>query len=327
VTQLRVAGYPCSETFNLVQKFGEFVSRSLPGFVLFFAVAAAGLSCYEDSFLQPHFTQALTRVFLTGTPFPYGTVGTVEVYVVDISASTEADPAAGPDSWVRLATPMRRFDLQDMPQSRSILIDAVALPADQYHTVRVTIDQDSSTVRFIDGTEANVKWPDEGFLAVFASVEEPISVPDSGTSVVINFDAELSFFSGLGDPLHDFLFDPVVGAVNGVNTGSITGIILGDSDGDGVAEPIRNVRTTVFRGDRGLDPGTWARVATGFSDSTGYYKIGFLRPDTYILLIETQDQEFSGSLIAHDVEILAGEDFIFSVTLPVSSAAWIPFGR
>jgi hypothetical protein len=76
-----------------------------------------------------------------------------------------------------------------------------------------------------------------------------------------------------------------------------------------------------------LDPGTWARVATGFSDSTGYYKIGFLRPGTYILQIETQGQEFSGSLIVHDLEILAGEDFIFSVTLPVSSAAWIPFGR
>ena len=301
--------------------------RPLPSFVLFLAVAAAGLSCYEDSVLQPNFTQALTRVFLAGTPFPYGTVGTVEVYVVDISASTEADSAAGTDSWFRLATPKRRFDLQEMQQGRSILIDAVALPADQYHAVRVTIDQDSSAVRFIDGTEANVKWPDEGFLSVFASVEEPISVPDSGTSVVINFDAEQSFFSGLGDPLHDFLFDPVIRAVNGANTGSTEGFILGDSDGDGLAEPLFNVRTTVFRGDRGLDPGTWARVATGFSDSTGYYKIGFLRPGTYILQIETQGQEFSGSLIVHDLEILAGEDFTFSVTLPVSSAAWIPFGR
>ena len=297
--------------------------RSLPGVVLLLSVVGVELACYEESVLQPHFTQAQTRVFLAGTPFPKHTHKTEEVYVVDISASTEPDTAAGPDSWAYLAAPMRRFDLQQMQQSRSTLIGEVALPADQYHAVRVTIDQDSSIVRFFDGTEANVMWPDAGPLSVFALVEEPISVPDSGTSVVINFDAEQSFFSGLSDPLHDFLFTPVIRAVSSARTGSIEGTVLGDSDGDGSAEPIQNTRISVFRGDRGLDPVTWEKTATGFSDSTGYYKVGFLLPGYYIVQIDTPDYEFFGSLIAHDVEIVAGEDFLFSVTLPVSSAAWI----
>jgi len=303
------------------------VRRSLPGLLLLLIVAAVEPACYEDSVLQPRFTQTQTRVFLAASQFPYGAVSSVEVYVVEISASTEPDSSPGPQGWSYLAAPMRRFDLQQLQQSRSVLLGEVSLPTDLYRAVRVTIDQDSSIVRFFDGTEANVSWPDAGFLSVYASVEEPIFVSDSSTSIVINFDAEQSFFSGPAGPFGSFLFQPKIQAVNAANTGAIEGVILGDSDDDGFAEPLANVRITVFRGDRGLDPDTWVRVAAGFSDSTGYYKIGFLRPDTYIVQIETQDLAISRSLIAHDVEILAGEDFNFSVTLPVVSAAWIPSWR
>ncbi len=37
--------------------------------------------------------------------------------------------------------------------------------------------------------------------------------------------------------------------------------------------------------------------------------------------------EFFGSLIAHDVDVVAGKDLIFSVTLPVGSAERIPSWR
>jgi len=130
------------------------------GFVLLLAVAGLELGCYEDSILHPHFTQAQTRVFLAGTPFPYGTVSTVEVYVVEIAASTEPDTAAAPGDWSFLAAPMRGFDLLQLQQGRSVLLGSVALPADKYRAVRVTIDQDSSVVRFLDGTEARVRWQD-----------------------------------------------------------------------------------------------------------------------------------------------------------------------
>jgi hypothetical protein len=291
------------------------------GFVLLLAVVGLELGCYEDPVLQPHFTQAQTRVFLAGSPFPYGTVGTVEVYVVEIAASTEADTTAGPGAWSLLAAPMHRFDVQQLQQGRSALLGSVALPADRYRAVRVTIDQDSSVVRFLDGTEARVRWQDSGFLAVFAQVEEPISVPDSGTSVVIKFDAEQSFFSGLGDPLHDYLFTPVIAAVNSSATGSIVGTVLGDSEGDGSAEPLLNARVSVYRGDRSVAPDTWVREATGYCDSTGYYKVGFLLSGSYIVRIDPPEYEFFGSLIAHEVEIFAGEAFTLSLTLPVISAA------
>ena len=233
-----------------------------------------------------------------------------------------------PEIGVRpIARPMRRFDLQQMQQSRSLLIEALSRPADSYHVVRVTINQDSSIVRFVDGTEAKVQWQDAGFLSVFALVEEPILVPDSGTSVVICIDAEQSFLSGLGNPIHDFLFRPVIRAVNGAFTGSIAGTILGDSDGDGFAEPIANSRTTVFRSDGGFDPDAWVKTATGFSDSTGYYKVGFLLPGSYVVQLEATESNVLRSLFAHDVEVVAGEEFVFSVTLPVGTAAWNPSWR
>jgi hypothetical protein len=303
------------------------VKRLLPSLVLLLTVAGVESACYEDSVLYPNFTQARTRVFLTGMPFPDGFVSTVEVYVVEIAASTEPDTTTGAGFWSNLALPMRRFDLQEMQQSRSMMIGEVELTPDQYHAVRVTIDQDSSIVRFLDGTEANVRWPGEGFLSVYALVEEPISVPDSGTSVVINFDVGQSFASGLGNPLYDFLFTPKICAVNSANTGSINGTILGDPDGDGSAGPIPSTAIKVFRGDREMDPNTWVKTATGFSDFAGYYKVGFLLPGFYIVQIEAPTYESFGSLIAHDVEIIAGEDFIFSVTLPARSAAWIPIWR
>jgi hypothetical protein len=290
---------------------------------------AAGLepACYEDALFHPRFAQGLTRVFLTDAPFPYETVGTVEVYVIEISASTDADTTAGSGTWSYLAAPMQRFDLLQLQQSNLALVGELPLPTDMYHALRVTIDCDSSIVTFNDGTEANVRWPSDGAISVFAQVAVPIAIPDSGTSVVIDFDVGQSFAFALGDPIHDFIFTPKIRAVDGASTGSIAGTILGDTDGDGSVEPITNAVVSVSQGDTALNPETWDMTATGKTDSTGYYRVGFLHPATYTVQLETPAQASFGTLIAHDVEVVAGEDFVFSVTLPVRSTAGISSWR
>ena len=301
--------------------------RFSPVMVLLPAIIGLGSACYEDSSLNPHAAQVQARVFLAGAPLPYGLIGNVEVYVVEIAASTEADTPSDTDSWSSLALPSRRFDLQQMSHGRTVMVGEVTLPVDQYRAVRVTIDCGSSIVRFGDGNEASVKWPGAGHITVDALVERPISVPYGGASIVVYFDIWKSLASDVGDPLHDFVFTPNIRAVNAAQTGSIGGTILGDADGDGLAEPIQNIAMGLLRGDRWGDPETWSAVTTGFSDSTGNYKVGFLLPGTYIVQVDAPEYTALGSLIAHDVKIVAGEDFVLSVTLPVSLAARIPSWR
>jgi len=295
--------------------------RSLPVLLLVPAITGLGLGCYEDSLLFPDFAQGTTRVFLTDAPFPYGSVGTVEVYVVEISASTEAGAKVEESTWTNLATPRQRFDLLQMQQGNLTLVNELQLPTDIYHAVRVTIDCDSSKVTFIDGTEARVLWPQAGQLTVLADVPVPIAVPDSGASVVLDFDVGQSFAFGLGGPLHDLSFVPKIRAVNGAATGSISGTILADMDGDGTGEPVQNAMVTVLRGELAANPDIWQRVSTGHSNADGYYRVGFLLPDAYIIRIETPELESFGTLYAHDVEVIAGENFVFSVTLPSRTVA------
>jgi len=294
--------------------------------LLLSAISGLELACYEDSLFEPHFAQGLTRVFLTDAPFPLETVGTVEVYVVEISASTDPDSTAGWDSWTSLATTMQRFDLVQLQQSNLALVGDLVLQSDVYRSLRVTIDSDSSIVTHEDGAEAKVLWPYNGPGPVFAYLPAPIVVPDSGASIVIDFDLGQSLVSGLGDTLHDFLFTPRVRAVDGPTTGSISGTILGDSDGDGIAEPVRHARISAHFGDSVPGADTDSRTVTGCTDSTGYYKIGFLHPASYALRVDPAAETF-GTLIAYDIEVGVGEDFIFSVTLPAGSVAGNPFWR
>jgi hypothetical protein len=135
-------------------KKGVNVRRLLPGLLVLSAICGLESGCYEDDLFHPHFAQSPTRVFLTDAPFPVDTVGTVEVYVVEISASTDPDAAAGWESWTRLATPRQRFDLMKLQQSTLALIGEQVLAADVYHSVRVTINTDSSRVIYRVGTEA-----------------------------------------------------------------------------------------------------------------------------------------------------------------------------
>lgn len=297
--------------------------RLLPVLLLLPAIAVLELACYEDSFVPSAFAKGTTRVFLTDAPFPYGSVATVEVYVVEISASTGSGTTDGDLAWTTLATPRQRFDLLQLQQGNLALVSELQLPTDMYHAVRITIDGDLSVVTFGDGTEARVLWPQAGPFTVHAEVPAPIAIPDSGASVVIDFDVGQSFAYGLGDPVHDFSFVPKIRALDGAATGSVSGTILADADGDGSAEPVWNAIVSVLCGDLATNPDSWESVSTGHSTAEGYYRVGFLLPDVYTIRIETPELAAFGTLYAHDVEINAGEDFVFSVTLPSRTVAML----
>jgi hypothetical protein len=143
---------------------------------------------------------------------------------------------------------------------------------------------------------------------------------------VIDVDLGQSFTSSLGDPLYGFYFTPMVRAVDGAKTGSISGTVFSDLDGDGNAEPVEWAQISAIRDDTQIGSDEFSGAVTGRTDSTGYYKVGFLYPATYTIQIDAAAESLR-TLVVYDIEVSAGEDFTFSVTLLAGSAAGISSWR
>jgi hypothetical protein len=254
-------------------------------------------------------------------------VAAVEVYVVDISASTQIGSAADGDVWNQIYVPRRSFDLAQLQGDSIALAGGDIIPPDIYYAIRLTIDADSSRVVFDDGTAAKVSWPNDGNFSVSVPLDAPIVAPDSGTSILIEFDLERSLVGGLGNPLYDFLFSPVARAVDLSVTGAIHGVILADTNGDGQTVPVEGALVSVLESGQDSSPDTWLRTSAALTDSSGYYRVGYLVPGFYSVEIDVPEVETFGRLMAHDVEIVSGVDFVLSVTLPIQLAAGIPSWR
>jgi len=303
------------------------VKRHKPSILFLPAIVAVLAGCYQDAVYAPDLQLGITYTYLTDAPFPANEVRSVEVYVVDVAASTVSDTTLDSRPWVSLATPRSRFDLMQLQQGRLALLGDLNLTAGVYRAIRITIDSDSSNVTFSDGSVARVLWPNQGHIAIPVVVEAPLEVTDGGAVIVVDFDLALSFTTAENDPNYDFLFEPTIRAVNAAFTGSISGIINGKPGGDGVSEPLVGAAITVFRYETLLPTDSLIPNASTYTDSTGFYRVGFLLPGFYTVQVDTPDQETFGGLLAHDVEVFTGENFIFSVTLPANSAAWNPLWR
>jgi uncharacterized protein YjdB len=285
-------------------------------------IAVAGVGCYQDELGPSRFGTA-TQVLLTDAPFPFELVDRVEVYVVEVAASTVADTVPGQQEWVTITTPRRRFDLLAVQQAQTVLVGEGVLPAGDYRAVRLTVDGDSSRLVMRDGRDATVHWPVAGEFSTFALVEAPLAVTDSGTQIVIDFDVGRSFAYPLFNPAFDFLFVPHIRAVNAAATGSLTGVVQGDIDGDGSPEPVENASVTVYRGDPAQPSFSWWVAATGHSDQRGAYTVGFLLGGSYIVQVDAPGSVHLGSVSSPDVAITPGMATTHSVTLPQFDASSI----
>lgn len=259
-----------------------------------------------------------TRIKLTDAPFPYDSVERVELYVVRIAASTQADTADGAQ-WVTVATPRRRFDVLALQQGTTALVGSGELPAGSYRAVRMVIDTDSSGIVLRDGSDAQVQWPVAGELALHALVEAPMDVTEAGADIVIDVDLGHSFFHWGGNR---FSFMPVIRAVNEAATGVITGLVTGDPQGDGSVEPIANANVSVFR-DVGNSFELVAMSATGRTDAQGRYRIAFLMPDDYIVVVETPHIYALGPSESRGIVVTAGATTTHDISLPAADHSYL----
>ena len=249
-------------------------------------LAAASLAAIACSDSTTGGGSGRTRVYLTDSPFPYNTISAVNVYVARIEASASTDTSGlNPQAWVTIATPERTFNLLDFEVGNAALLGEADLPADRYAAVKVVISTARSSVVRTDGSAASVHWPISGDLALYALVEQPLTVTSAGAQIVLDFDVGRTF---VDDGSGGFYFVPWIRAVNQAATGSIAGRATATSiEGDTLPEV--NAAIGVWR--MPLDPPinyllTTLPLGTAHTDAQGRFVVGFLTAGSYMVLAQ-----------------------------------------
>jgi hypothetical protein len=271
-------------------------------------------ACYKDdptvSGLPSH--KPMAKVFLTDDPFPFDSVQSVQVYIISIDVSTRPDTGTSADSmhWVTVAAPHRQVDLLTLQQGLTDSLGIGEVTADQYKAVRVTINVDSSAgIRFKNGTPAVVRWNGSGQESYAVFVQAPISVPDTGAVIVIDFDVGRSFvYNQLGDGAFDFF--AAIRAVNRAATGNISGTVSHDTSA-GPAGPVADATVSAWGGG----PNNWFILSTGKTDAAGHYRLAYLLPGTYIVGVEPPSGSSFGSPLDSNVAVNAGAETTHNVLL------------
>jgi hypothetical protein len=183
-----------------------------------FAVAAlAGLvvvvSCSDATSVGGSGTLA---VRLTDAPFPLDSVKSVDVFVVRVdvrqddtpdstAANTDASDttvtdAEARDGWQTIATPDSLIDLLTLQNGASTGLGAATLKAGSYHSMRLVIDPDSSSITLLDGTVLTNKstpgilFPSAAQSGIKVNFTQPLDVQaNATTTVTADFDVGQSF--------------------------------------------------------------------------------------------------------------------------------------
>ena len=278
------------------------------------AAVSISAACYKDDTSSSNNNRKpMAKVLLTDAPFPFDSVQSVKVYVVSIGVSTHVDTGASADSmsWVTVAAPHRQIDLLTLQQGLTDSLGIGEVTADQYKAVLVTIDVDSSEgIRFKNGSPAVVRWNGSGRESYGSFVEQPISVPDTGAVIVIDFDVGRSFvYNQLGDGAFDFFAS--IRAVNRAATGSIAGTVQHDTSGGGAAGPVADATVQAWGGG----PNNWYILSTGKTDAAGQYRLAYLLPGTYIVGVDAPSGSNYGTALDSNVAVNAGSETSHDVVL------------
>jgi hypothetical protein len=266
---------------------------------------SAAVACYQDDTLQPA-SIAPTKVFLTDDPFPFDTVGSVNIYVSRIEASTGLDTTG---DMVTIATPNQVFDLLTLQQGAKAFVGQGTIDAGHYHLIRMTIDVDRSSIKYSDGTNALIHWPypGSGEIPLYAQVEEGVAVSQTGTDIVLVLDVGRSFLYNLsGDS--DFVMFPSLRAVNSAATGAITGkVVVANAPVGSDVLFLHNTNVTIFSGDPGQPPTKWNVIATARTDTNGVFVASYLPAGNWNMKFEQVDDPALIPRILFDVPVTPGD--------------------
>ena len=273
-----------------------------------------------------------TTFLLTDSPFPYDLLARVDIYVEEVAVSVTADTGTIQDStvaeFVTAVAPHRRINVLDLQHGAVDTLGGTKLPPLDYRSLKLVINADSSSITLKDGSvltrssSPGIDWQlleDSSLVTMWALVPEPLSVADTGGTVVVDFDVGRNFVPIRDLPWGDstdagFLSFNFVRAVMLERSGTIVGRAV---DSAGVS--IVDATVTAFLTDEPQWPeNTWYAVATTRTDASGNFTIAYLTPTDwydeysphhmrYIVGIDGTESSGVGSARYFDVALAAGE--------------------
>ena len=227
-------------------------------------------------------------VRLTDAPFPFAEVSRVDVHVVRVDARTtepttaEAEDEDAMTSWTTIAEPNALINLLELSNGTTTNLGEETLPTGTYSGFRIVIDPSQSSVTLKDGTQPNVQWPSAAQTGIKVKLDQPISLTEGGSVVILDFDVGRSFvMRGNSIKNNGLLFKPVVRGTAVDITGSASGVVRGD---DATGPVVADATVEVLKDGTAIDNTDDANiVATGKTDANGAFKFAFLLPGTYEL--------------------------------------------
>ena len=272
---------------------GPFV-RWAPRAALAAGIALCGTAC-DDHVIEP-LSGNLTRTLLSDSPFPFSRVARVDVFVVSVSASLTPDTSSTAGGFVTLATPNRRINLLNLQNGATDELGAVRLPSGAVTAVRMVIDTDSSSITLKSGavltgrTNPGIAWQSSAGRPVLnALIHEQIAVPDTGATIVIDFDVGRAFIPAQdlnpGATDSGFVFSPVLGAASAARTGSIAGTVRARS---ATGAPVVDASLRLYLGDPAMPENTWSTMATTHTNSNGDFRFSFVTRSAHWATIPAQ---------------------------------------
>ena len=284
-------------------------------------LAAATVTCSDSG--NPS-TAGTTAILITDTPFPYDWVARADLYIVRVTAGTDSGTTGGGCTGAaEVAAPNQTVDLLALQRGTTALLGTATIPAGQYRSVCVTVNTDLSSLtlrdgRVLTGTSSPViDWQSSGERIIKADVYDPISVADTGGTILIHFDVGQSFIplQDVTPPRSDsgFVFIATMSAFNPATTGSISGRIVAGTPG---GAPITDASIRAFVGDSANPEGTWFVAATGTTDADGNFKLAYLLPSSrwtgagwvYILAADPPTASGRGPARVKGVVVTAGTE-------------------
>jgi uncharacterized protein DUF4382 len=279
-------------------------------------------------------TGAFSHVLLSDAPFPYDRIARVDIYVVSVSASLDADTSAGAGGFVTLATPHRRINLLALQHGITDELGAVALPTGVITAVRMVIDTDSSSITLKDGrvltgtSTPGIAWQSSaGRPTLNALIQENIQVPDTGATIVIDYDVGHAFIppQEIDSTSTDsgFVFSPVLSAVDARRTASISGVVHTSG-----GAPVAAASLRLYIGDPATPENTWPNLHTAMTDASGAFTFPYVTRSSYwdgtawagkkyIVAVDPPSGAGLSRTLVYDVTATAGQETaIGTVTLP-----------
>lgn len=209
-----------------------------------------------------------TRILLTDAPFPFDQVERVDVHIVRVEGTANADTTTNQE-WQTLVAPDRAFNLLDVQNGVTALLGEAQVDAGQFAAIRMVLRTDLSSITLAGGAAAAVNWGGPATQYINALVEQPLSITTGGrANLIIDFDVGRSFVLLPGN---DFQFLPWIRAVNEDATGSISGVVTG-SNGPAPLAPVARASVAVYRSFGN----SLTLAATGVTDAQGHYTIHYV---------------------------------------------------